>query len=163
MTTLPRPNTLSSELSPILTQSAKGDGGSISQIVSLLPVICWDAPLSTVHLLNSEELPYIRSIARFRSPSFHGSSFVSNNDLRNPNRPMIIITIRGTNIFSKNMTMSRFHKNIRGVIFSGKVIVSGIATRCLTTHNGVGLLFLSHLPLLNKDNIFGRGSRLLLL
>src|SRR5664279_1395316 len=105
MTTLPRPNTLGSELSPILTQSAKGDGGSMSHIVSLLPVICWDAPLSTVHLPNSEELPYIRSISRFRSPSLHGSSFVSNKGLGNPDRPMIIIIIRGTTVSYTHLTL----------------------------------------------------------
>src|SRR5664279_1462817 len=129
--------------------------------MSMLPVICWDAPLSTVHLPAPKTIPYKRlSLGMY--PFLDGSSFVSNKGLWNPNRPMIIITIGSTNIFSINMTIPRFHKNIRGVIFSGKVIVSGGAPCGLTTHNGVGLLFFSH-PLLYKDNILGGGSRLLLL
>src|SRR5664279_4270033 len=131
--------------------------------MSMLPVICLDAPLSTVHLPTPEAIPYKRLSLGLRYLSLDGSSFVSNKGLWNPNRPMIIITIRSTNIFSINMTISRFHKNIRGVIFSDKVIVSGGAPCSLTTHNCVGLLFFSHLPLLHKYNVFGRGSRFLLL
>src|SRR5664279_2782172 len=126
--------------------------------MSLLPVICWDAPLSTVHLPTPEANPYKRSSVGFRSPFLDGSSFVSNKGLGNPNRPMLIIIIGGTNIFSINMTISSIHKNIRGIIFFGKVIMSGVAPCGLTTHNGVGFLPFSHLPLLHKDNVFGRGS-----
>src|SRR5664279_5132997 len=131
--------------------------------MSMLPVICWDAPLSTIHFPAPEAIPYKRLSLGLRYPFLNGSFFVSNKGLWNPNRPMVIITIRSTNIFSINMAISRFHKNIRGVIFFGKVIMSGGAPCGLTTHNGVGLLLFSHLPLLHKDNIFGRGSRLLLL
>src|SRR5664279_5821398 len=131
--------------------------------MSMLPVICWDAPLSTVHLPTAEAIPYKRLSLGLRYPFLDGSSFVSNKCLWNPNRPMIIITIGSTNIFSINITIPRFHKNIRGVIFSGKVIVSGGAPCGLTTHNGVGLLLFSRLPLLHKGNIFGRGGRLLFL
>ena len=88
----------------------------------------------------------------------NGSSFVSNKVLRNPNSPMIIITISSTNIFSINITISRSHNNIRGVIFSGKVIVSGAPPRGLTTLNGVGLLLLDHFR--SEERRVGKECRL---
>ena len=88
----------------------------------------------------------MRSLLLFRSPSFNGSSQVSNKGLWNPNRVSKIINFR-TNIFSIHITTITNINNVLRVVGSRKVTMRSVVPNDNNTRNG-GLVSLSGLGLL---------------
>src|SRR6266516_1408544 len=149
MTTLPSPNTLEDEASPHSTLVGIDETLCTSTTKSLLPVICFVAPLSSNHEPPPEANTYKRSMIGFRYPFCNGSFNVSNKGLRNPSRPFNVL-IRRTNKFGINIPITSTAQHIRRVKVVGFVRRHGIALLDTTTLHIVLLLLSGTLSLLHK-------------
>src|SRR3954465_994439 len=130
----------------------------MSTNMSLLPVICLVAPLSSIHEPHPEAATYMESMLGFRYPFTNGSSRVSDKGLGNPNRPSNLFIII-TNKFGINMPIVSATKSIRRISWSGKVLGDGITPFGNTTLIDLCHFLLRPLPFLHERNIFcGRGS-----